>query len=706
MRIAIVGVGLIGGSIGLAARERLGAEVVGFDPAPGVLDGGARRRRARPRGAGRRRPRSTAPRRRSSPRRSARCPPPSRRRWRPPARTASSPTSARPSATVVEAVRDERFIGGHPLAGAANAGVRHARAELFDGATWYLTPTREHARHALRAPAPAAVRPRRAPRGARRRDARPHARDRLAPAARARQRARRPGGARAVRGGRAAARDRPELPRHHARRRRQHGDLARHLPRQRRRADRRDRRRDARGWPTSAPTLAAGDGDAVAAWNDGAREDRRRLLEADLAGGDGDRAARLGPQPPGRRRRGRARARQRRRSTSSTWRCTRRRTARRATSCCGSPASERAAQAEALVAELGPAGGARMNATFRPGAALRGTLVPPPDKSLSHRAALLGAMSAEPVHVTNYLDAADTRSSLDAVRALGALVDDPRDGGMIIRGPGLRGATPGAAIDVGNAGTLLRLLPGWLAGQPEGGRWTLDGDESIRRRPVDRVARAARGDGRASSRRATAASRRSRSPGARCAARVRAAGRLRADQELRAARRPAGRRDDDRGRARARAATTPSACSPAPAPASRRDGDRVSVTAPGRARARRDPRPRRPVLGRVPRRRRRARARLAAAWSPGWRRTGPASASSASCSAWAPSLIGDLEERATRRAGRRAAVRARRRPRPADRHARDRRRGAAGDRRAAARRAARLLRRGRDGRRGRAGAAR
>ena len=51
---------------------------------------------------------------------------------------------------------------------------------------------------------------------------------------------------------------------------------------------------------------------------------------------------------------------------------------------------------------------------------------------------------------------------------------------------GLRGAAPGA-IDVGNAGTLLRLLPGWLAGQP-GGTWTLDGDDSIRRRPVDRIA--------------------------------------------------------------------------------------------------------------------------------------------------------------------------------------------------------------------------
>jgi 3-phosphoshikimate 1-carboxyvinyltransferase len=124
---------------------------------------------------------------------------------------------------------------------------------------------------------------------------------------------------------------------------------------------------------------------------------------------------------------------------------------------------------------------------FAPGAALRGTLTPPADKSLSHRAALLGAMSSEPVHVTNYLDAADTRSSLAAVQALGALITE-HDDGLIVRGPGLRAATPGVEIDVGNAGTLLRLLPGWLAGQ-DGGSWTLDGDESIRRRPVDRVAR-------------------------------------------------------------------------------------------------------------------------------------------------------------------------------------------------------------------------
>jgi 3-phosphoshikimate 1-carboxyvinyltransferase len=100
---------------------------------------------------------------------------------------------------------------------------------------------------------------------------------------------------------------------------------------------------------------------------------------------------------------------------------------------------------------------------------------------------LLAAMTDEPVRITGYLDAADTASTLAAVQVLGALVER-RDGELVVRGPGLRAAAPASApIWVGNAGTLMRLLPGWLAGQ-EGQRWTLDGDASIRRRPVDRVA--------------------------------------------------------------------------------------------------------------------------------------------------------------------------------------------------------------------------
>ena len=126
---------------------------------------------------------------------------------------------------------------------------------------------------------------------------------------------------------------------------------------------------------------------------------------------------------------------------------------------------------------------------FDPSGPLRGRLRPPSDKSISHRAALIAAMGEGNALVQGYLDAADTRSTLAAVMGLGAeatLVRPADYTKIIIRGVGLRNARY-AAIDVGNAGTLLRLLPGWLAGQA-GKRWSLDGDESIRRRPVDRVA--------------------------------------------------------------------------------------------------------------------------------------------------------------------------------------------------------------------------
>jgi 3-phosphoshikimate 1-carboxyvinyltransferase len=127
-----------------------------------------------------------------------------------------------------------------------------------------------------------------------------------------------------------------------------------------------------------------------------------------------------------------------------------------------------------------------MNMRFEPAHGLSGEVRAPADKSISHRAALLGAMASEPVRIERYLHAADTTSTLDAVRALGALVEVHGED-LIVRGTGLRQACePPGPIDVGNAGTLLRLLPGWLAAQ-EGCTFTLDGDESIRRRPVDRI---------------------------------------------------------------------------------------------------------------------------------------------------------------------------------------------------------------------------
>jgi 3-phosphoshikimate 1-carboxyvinyltransferase len=125
---------------------------------------------------------------------------------------------------------------------------------------------------------------------------------------------------------------------------------------------------------------------------------------------------------------------------------------------------------------------------FRAAPRLRGTIVAPPDKSLSHRAAIMGAMTSEPVFVSNYLQAEDTLSTLRAVAACGVLVQE-REDGLVLRGPGLRAAAePPEPIDVGNAGTLMRLLPGWLAGQSGGGTWILDGDASIRRRPMGRIA--------------------------------------------------------------------------------------------------------------------------------------------------------------------------------------------------------------------------
>jgi 3-phosphoshikimate 1-carboxyvinyltransferase len=128
-----------------------------------------------------------------------------------------------------------------------------------------------------------------------------------------------------------------------------------------------------------------------------------------------------------------------------------------------------------------------VNVRFDPSGPLRGQLAVAGDKSVSHRAAIIGAMASEPVRITGFLEADDTHSTLDAVRLLGAIVE-ARGSDVLIRGCGLRNAQPPpGVIDVGNAGTLMRLLPGWLAFQ-DGIDFTLDGDASIRRRPVDRIA--------------------------------------------------------------------------------------------------------------------------------------------------------------------------------------------------------------------------
>jgi len=121
-----------------------------------------------------------------------------------------------------------------------------------------------------------------------------------------------------------------------------------------------------------------------------------------------------------------------------------------------------------------------------PATALRGDLAVPGDKSISHRALLLGAIADGESEVDGFGASKDTLSTAAAVRALGAGVEV--DGDRVhLDGVGLRGLrAPTGALDCGNAGTLMRLLPGILAGQE--GRFELAGDESLSARPMERIA--------------------------------------------------------------------------------------------------------------------------------------------------------------------------------------------------------------------------
>lgn len=126
--------------------------------------------------------------------------------------------------------------------------------------------------------------------------------------------------------------------------------------------------------------------------------------------------------------------------------------------------------------------------TFRPATAVAGTVVVPPDKSLTHRAFLLGAISDRPVVIDSPLDSEDTAATLNAVRAMGAGVEGDIAGGrVVVTGRGVRGLTPPPVIDCMNAGTLMRLVAGILVGQV-GDVTVLDGDASLRGRPMKRIA--------------------------------------------------------------------------------------------------------------------------------------------------------------------------------------------------------------------------
>lgn len=118
---------------------------------------------------------------------------------------------------------------------------------------------------------------------------------------------------------------------------------------------------------------------------------------------------------------------------------------------------------------------------------LAGRVLVPGDKSISHRAALFGALASGRTEITGFLEGEDCLATLRAVRALGVEVTRKGPGHYLVDGVGPDGLTePEDVIDCGNAGTGARLLVGVLAGQPF---WSiLTGDESLRSRPMDRVA--------------------------------------------------------------------------------------------------------------------------------------------------------------------------------------------------------------------------
>ena len=117
---------------------------------------------------------------------------------------------------------------------------------------------------------------------------------------------------------------------------------------------------------------------------------------------------------------------------------------------------------------------------------LKGTVTVPGDKSVSHRAVLLGAVNDGDVAITGFLRSADTRATTAAVEALGVEIEDRGPQGLLVRGRGWTGLNePEDVIDVLNSGTLIRLLPGLVAPLPF--LCTLTGDASIRRRPMARI---------------------------------------------------------------------------------------------------------------------------------------------------------------------------------------------------------------------------
>ena len=128
-----------------------------------------------------------------------------------------------------------------------------------------------------------------------------------------------------------------------------------------------------------------------------------------------------------------------------------------------------------------------MRVRVRRASRLEADVLAPGDKSISHRALLFGALGTTPMQVRNLAPGADVRSTASCLRALGvSVVEGETAGAVTVRGVGPGGfLSPASVLDCGNSGTTMRLLLGLVAGARV--RCTLDGDASLRRRPMRRV---------------------------------------------------------------------------------------------------------------------------------------------------------------------------------------------------------------------------
>jgi 3-phosphoshikimate 1-carboxyvinyltransferase len=123
-----------------------------------------------------------------------------------------------------------------------------------------------------------------------------------------------------------------------------------------------------------------------------------------------------------------------------------------------------------------------------PAPGIAGSVTVPGDKSISHRALMFGAIAAGTTRVTGFLEGEDCLATLEAVSSLGVQVSRPGPGEVTVQGVGLDGfADPQGPLDMGNAGTAMRLFMGLLSSQPFD--TVLVGDESLMRRPMERVAK-------------------------------------------------------------------------------------------------------------------------------------------------------------------------------------------------------------------------